>query len=182
MCDSSPPHGLQLTRLLCPWDFPGKMYWSGVPLPSPGIDGGPTLNYAGISDSANGWHPTPMLSKGQPNLLQKSLETSEKTPKMISFRFVCVCAEVLPSCPTLCDPMDCSMPTYLSMEFSRQENWGGLPCPPPGNLSNPGFEPVSPVAPELQDSLLLSHREGPIFCSNIMLLIWNKLHWMKIRH
>ena len=29
------PHGLQLTRFLCPWDFPGKN-WRGLPFPSPG--------------------------------------------------------------------------------------------------------------------------------------------------
>ena len=29
----------------------------------------------------------------------------------------------------------------LSMEFSRQEYWSGLPCPPPGNLPDPGIEP-----------------------------------------
>ena len=28
----------------------------------------------------------------------------------------------------------------LSMEFSRQEYWSGLPCPAPGDLSNPGFK------------------------------------------
>ena len=33
--DSSRPHGLQPTRLLCPWDFSMPEYWSGVPLPSP---------------------------------------------------------------------------------------------------------------------------------------------------
>ena len=33
----------------------------------------------------------------------------------------------------------------LSMGFSRQEYWSGLPCPPPGDLSNPGIEPVSPM-------------------------------------
>ena len=33
----------------------------------------------------------------------------------------------------------------LSMEFSRQEYWSGLPCPPPGDLPNPGIEPRSPV-------------------------------------
>ena len=38
----------------------------------------------------------------------------------------------------------------LSMGFSRQEYWSGLPFPPPGDLPNPGFEPVSPVSPELQ--------------------------------
>ena len=31
----------------------------------------------------------------------------------------------------------------LSMEFSRQEYWSGLPCPPPGDLPNPGIEPRS---------------------------------------
>ena len=29
--------------------------------------------------------------------------------------------------------------------FSRQENWSGLPCPPPGDLLNPGIEPRSPT-------------------------------------
>ena len=33
----------------------------------------------------------------------------------------------------------------LSMGFSRQEYWGALPCPPPGNLPNPGIEPRSPT-------------------------------------
>ena len=32
----------------------------------------------------------------------------------------------------------------LSMGFSRQEFWSGLPCPPAGALPNPGTEPVSP--------------------------------------
>ena len=42
----------------------------------------------------------------------------------------------------------------LSMGFSRQEYWSGLPCPPPGDLPNPGIEPESPMAPTLQaDSL-----------------------------
>ena len=33
----------------------------------------------------------------------------------------------------------------LSMEFSRQEYWSGLPCPSPGDPSNPGIEPGSPA-------------------------------------
>ena len=32
----------------------------------------------------------------------------------------------------------------LSMGFSRQAYWGGLPCPPPGDLLDPGIEPTSP--------------------------------------
>ena len=50
----------------------------------------------------------------------------------------------------------------LSMGFSRQEYWSGLPCSPPGDLPNPGIEPTFPVAPALQaDSLLLSSQESP---------------------
>ena len=32
-----------------------------------------------------------------------------------------------------------------SMGFSRQEYWSGLPCPPSGDLPNPGVKPVSPA-------------------------------------
>ena len=37
----------------------------------------------------------------------------------------------------------------LSMELSRQEYWSGLPCPSPGDLSNPGIKPAVPVSPAL---------------------------------
>ena len=48
----------------------------------------------------------------------------------------------------------------LSMGFSRQEYWSGWPCPPPGDLPDPGIEPLSPA---LQvDSLSLSHQESPL--------------------
>ena len=33
--------------------------------------------------------------------------------------------------------------------ISRQEYWSGLPFPPPGDLSDPGIEPVSPGSPAL---------------------------------
>ena len=45
----------------------------------------------------------------------------------------------------------------LSMRFSKQEYWSGLPCPPPGDLLNPGIEPRSPT---LQADSLLSEPSG----------------------
>ena len=46
----------------------------------------------------------------------------------------CVHVELLQSCLTLCDPMECNPPdSSLSMGFSSQEYWSGLPCPPPGD-------------------------------------------------
>ena len=50
---------------------------------------------------------------------------------------VCMCSVI----PTLCDPMDCQAP--LSMEFSQQEYWSGLPFPTPGDLSKPRIETPS---------------------------------------
>ena len=52
---------------------------------------------------------------------------------------------VTQSCPTLCSPMDCSPSAPLSMRFSRQEYWSGLPRPPTEDLPNPGTEPRSPA-------------------------------------
>ena len=42
---------------------------------------------------------------------------------------------------TLCDPSTVAHESPLSMGFSRQEHWSGLPCPPPGDLPNPGIHP-----------------------------------------
>ena len=42
----------------------------------------------------------------------------------------------------------------LSMGFSWQEHWSGLPCPPPGDIPNPGVEPASPVSPALHADTL----------------------------
>ena len=45
----------------------------------------------------------------------------------------------------------------LSVGFPRQEYWSGLPFPPPGNLPNPGIEPMSLA---LQADSLLSEPPG----------------------
>ena len=39
----------------------------------------------------------------------------------------------------------CSAVSDVLWGFSRQEYWSGLPCPPPGDPPNPGFEPRSPT-------------------------------------
>ena len=59
------------------------------------------------------------------------------------------------SCSILCDPM-----APLSMEFSRQEYWSGLPFPSPGHLPDPGIEPGSPTlqADSLQSEPLGSYK------------------------
>ena len=56
----------------------------------------------------------------------------------------CVCVLSHLSHVSLCATLwtaACQAP--LSMGFSRQKYWSGLPCPPPGDLPNPGMEPTS---------------------------------------
>ena len=73
-------------------------------------------------------------------------------------------AKSLQSCPTLCDPMDCSPPDSSVHGFSRKDYWIGLPSPPPGDIPDPGIKPASPVAPALQvDSLPLSRWGSPVY-------------------
>ena len=60
----------------------------------------------------------------------------------------CVCIYVcIQSCLTFCNTVNCTAP--LSIEFSRQEYWTELPCPPPEDLPHPGIKPMSPVSPAL---------------------------------
>ena len=71
----------------------------------------------------------------------------------------CVCAKLLQLCPTLCLWMvTCQLP--LSMGFSMQEYWSGLPCSSPGGLPDPGSELGSPA---LQADSLLSEPLGKQF-------------------
>ena len=46
-------------------------------------------------------------------------------------------------------PWTVALQAPLSMGVSRHEYWSGLPCPPPGDLPNPGIEPMSLVSPAL---------------------------------
>ena len=63
---------------------------------------------------------------------------------------VCVCAHMCAqSCLTLHNPMDCSLPGSSAHGIFQQEYWSGLPFPSPGDLPDPGFQPVSPVSPAL---------------------------------
>ena len=52
----------------------------------------------------------------------------------------------------------------LPMGFSRQEYWSGWPCPPPGDLPNPGIKPRSPASQA--DSLLSEPPGKPIYITN----------------
>ena len=57
---------------------------------------------------------------------------------------VCLCVySVTQSCPTLCDPMDCSLPGYSICEISQARILEQVAISCSGDLPDPGIEPVS---------------------------------------
>ena len=63
-------------------------------------------------------------------------------------KFACMDALLLQSSPTLCEPMDYT-PPGSSVHGILQARILKSPCPPPGDLPDPGIEPMSPVSPAL---------------------------------
>ena len=104
--------------------------------------------------------------KGRDNCIQHLLTVRCKCQALSR---VCVCGGVCISMDThalsrsvvsnSAAPWTVACQAPLSMEFSRQEYWVGLPCPPPGDLPNPGVEPGSPT---LQADSLPSEPPGTI--------------------
>ena len=84
------------------------------------------------------------------------------------------CMLAAQSCLTLCTPWTVAHQAPLSVEFSRQEYWGGLPFPSPVHLPNPGIEPESPT---LQADSLPSEPPGASW--------WTPANWapaIKLSH
>ena len=57
--------------------------------------------------------------------------------------YVCVCTRVLSRVQLSATPWTVVLQALLSLVFSRQEYWSGLPCPHPGDLPDTGIEPTS---------------------------------------
>ena len=123
------------TRRLCPWDFPGKN--AGV----------------GCLSLLQGIFPTQGLNPGLQHCRQILYCLSHQgSPVLLllllsHFSHVRLCAT----------PETEAHQAPLSMGFSRQEHWSGLPCPLPGDLPDPGIEARSPT---LQADALPSEPPG----------------------
>ena len=100
---------------------------------------------------------------------------------------VCVCVCLATQlCPTLCDPMDCSLPGCSLWGFSRQEYWSLLPWPPPVDLPNPGIKLGSPAlqtdftswaTKEALPLLYLNKIQYEFYCSYV---VFSSLFWRSI--
>ena len=58
-------------------------------------------------------------------------------------------AKSLQSCLTLCNPIDYSSPGFSVHRILQARILEGLPCPPPGDLFDPGIKPSPLISPAL---------------------------------
>ena len=144
--DCSPPgssvHGIRQARILewLAFHFPGS-------LPDPRIEpGSPVMQVDSLLSEP------PRL--GAIKVKKKKKKTNKQTRNVqtcslffLSSLFLGKEKKKTQSSPPFF-PLHCNK-TLLSMGFSKQEYWSGLPCPSPGDLPNPGIEPASLTSPAL---------------------------------
>ena len=80
---------------------------------------------------------------------------------------MCMCAKLLQSCLTFCEPMDLPCQAPLSMGFSRQEYWSGLLCLLQGIFRKQGSNPslMSPALASRFFTTSTTHRSLLISCN-----------------
>ena len=73
---------------------------------------------------------------------------------------MCVCVKSLSHVRLFATPWTVARQAPLSVGFSSQEYWSGLLFPPPGDLPDPGLEPVSLVSPALAGRFFTTEPPG----------------------
>ena len=68
-----------------------------------------------------------------------------------------LCAQSLSPVWLSVTPWTAALQAALSMGFSRQEYWSGWPCPPPGDLPDPGMQPLSFMPPASAGRFFTTH-------------------------
>ena len=171
MSDSVRPHRRQPTRLPRPWDSPGKNTGVGCHF---------LLQCMKVKVKVK------LLSRAR--LLETPWTAAYQAPPSMGFSRqkywsgvplpsplllvilaiftgiikACVHAQLLSHVQLFATLWTIICHTPLSIGFSREEYWTGLPFPPPEDLSDPGIKLKSPVSPALKvDSLLLNHQGSP---------------------
>ena len=72
----------------------------------------------------------------------------------------CMRAKLLQSCLTLCNLRDCSPQGSSVCGILWAKYWSWLPCPPPGDLPDPGIKPTSLMSPALAGRFFTTEPSG----------------------
>ena len=135
-------------------------YWSGLPFSPPG-----DLPDSGIEPVS------PSLSRFG-HVFHEYLVYNKPHGSFI----VCVCAQLVPCVWLFATPWTIAHQTLLSMVFSRQEYWSGLPFPTLGDLPDPGVKPKSLVSPALARGFFIIEPPGKPWTKLLLLLLSHFSH------
>ena len=87
----------------------------------------------------------------------KSISYLHMTQTILTIKILVV---VLSYVQLFVNPWTVAHQAPLSVEFSRQEYWSGLPFPPPGDPPDPGIKTASPASPALTGRFLTTQQPG----------------------
>ena len=94
------------------------------------------------------------ISSQQLKTCFKSLQAEATRDQFHSAKLVCMLAKSFSPLWLFATRWTIARQAPLSLGFSRQKYWSGLPCPPPGDLPNSGIKPTSFMLPIMADRLL----------------------------
>ena len=120
--------------------FPRQEYWSGLPFPSPG-----DLSCPGIEPESPALQADSLQTELSGNLIKLVFQKSDLILSLSE-------SEVIQSCPTFCNPMDCSLPGSSVHGIFQARILERLPFPSPGDVPDPGLRPA------VLNSMRLLHR------------------------
>ena len=167
-CSPAPPRPLPLSLWVS--SFPSKQPQVPARRPmsltlTPGASGSLTVNgYALLKTHPSQCLPQKGSDPDHSHQSQVSSASGVLWPPQLLLPPVCVCQLSCVQLWDTMDPRDCSPQAPLSMGFSKQEYWSGLPFPSPGDLPDPGIKPGSPT---LQADSVSSEPPGKPFHSSI---------------
>ena len=76
-------------------------------------------------------------------------------------------------CPTLCGPMNCSLPGSCAHGIFQARYWSGVPFPTLGNLPDPGIQLVSLVSPILAGRFFTTSATTDSHLREVKISIWD---------
>ena len=125
-----------------------------------------------LNHSLQGWDPEVCIfykclsgsSNAHPSLMWESQTQDPDLEALATIVYFCVCAKLLQLSRLFATLGTVACQPLLSMGFSRQEYWSGLPWPPPGDLPDTGIKPVSLLSPALAGAPPLAPPGKPLLC------------------
>ena len=123
--------------------FSRQEYWSGLPFPSLGDLPGLGIELASLAPPALAGEFFTMVPLGKTQLFLRASHVTSHGQLFAT-------------------PWTGTHKAPLSMGFSRQKYWSGLPFPPPRDLPNPGIKPTSPVSPALAGGFFTNEPPGKL--------------------